>query len=258
VTFANSKEAITITFDKETYPNPALANFLSSRAVKKGGFHLERLAALLSKFYAYEFNEMYEVNDKTRAKDQAFQEGSHKGLMDLYKDLKPWHPAFDQALMIQPYEWLRVTDAASLFPPHLRSACISAKMAFHLTKEKIRDKYNSFSWSNLHDQETAHMIRKWMFDANAWLRSHECLKEVGFEEFAIQKVRLHISSTHFAESAEPNSWKINVRVRPRRPQFLNPNSWGARIHQVLGPGNSEMASRRDTGSKGHYSGPGQA
>jgi hypothetical protein len=72
LTFANSKEAVgIITFDSETSFNRFLADFLSSTVVKKGGFHLERLAALLSKWYSYEVNEMYEVNDKTRVNDQA-------------------------------------------------------------------------------------------------------------------------------------------------------------------------------------------
>jgi len=85
-------------------------------------------------------------------------------------------------------------------------------MAFHLTKDKIRDKYVSFSWENLRDVDTAHLVRLWVSESNLMCRSHEFLKQVGFDEFqAVQMVRLHTSSTHFDDPPKRYSSK-NIRV----------------------------------------------
>ena len=211
LTLANAIEAIIITFEEESTANVQLDGFLNANVIHKGGVHLERVAALLSRSYSYRINAMYEVNENIRASDPVFQEGAHQSSLALYKQLRR-HPRFNEVDMLHPYEWMRVSSTAVMTREHFKCTFLSAQMAFHLTKHKIRDKYVSFSWENLQDKDITHLIRKWVFDSNVWLRSYEFLKEGGFEEFTVQKVRLHISCTHFIDSVEPDSWKINVRV----------------------------------------------
>jgi hypothetical protein len=152
---------------------------------------------------------MYEVNDKRGSSDPVYQEGVHQSLLALYKQLR-FHPRFREADMLHPYEWIRVSSTTVMTREHFKCSCLSAQMAFHLTKDKIRNEYDSFSWDNLQDIDTAHLIRKWVSDSNLLCRSHEFLKQIGFEEFAVQMVRLHSSSTRFVDPPKPDSWK-NIR-----------------------------------------------
>jgi len=76
----------------------------------------------------------------------------------------------------------------------------------------FNNKYVSFIWDNLPDVDTAHLVRLWVSESNLMYRSHEFLKQVGFEEFqAVQMVRLHTSSTHFVDPPTRYSSK-NIRV----------------------------------------------
>ena len=66
----------------------------------------------------------------------------------LYKQLR-WRRRFNEADMLHPYQWIQVSSTAVMTREHFKCTCLSAKMVFHLTKDKIRDKYDSFSWENL-------------------------------------------------------------------------------------------------------------
>jgi len=210
LTLANEIEAIIITFEEESTPNVQLEGFLNAKGIHKGGVHLERLAALLSRSYSYRINTMYEVNEDTKVQDTVFQEGAHTSSLTLYKQLRSRRP-FNEAEMLQPYEWMRVTTTAVMTEAHFKCSNLSAQMAFHLTKDKIRDKYVSFSWDNLPDVDTEHLVRHWIYESNLMCRSHEFLKQVGFEEFhRVQLVRLHTSSTDFVDPTTHCSKNLRV------------------------------------------------
>ena len=153
---------------------------------------------------------MYEVNENRKASDPVYQEGAHQSSLALYKQLRSRRP-FNEAEMLQPYQWMRVTSTAVMTEAHFKCSSLSAQMAYHLTKEKIRDKYVSFSWDNLPDVDTAHLVRLWIYESNLMCRSHEFLKQVGFEEFhRVQLVRLHTSSTDFVDPTTRCSKNLRV------------------------------------------------
>jgi len=82
---------------------------------------------------------MYEVNENMKASDPVYQEGAHQSSLALYKQLRSRRP-FNEAEMLQLYEWMRVTSTAVMTGAHFKCSCLSAQMAFHLTRDKIRDK----------------------------------------------------------------------------------------------------------------------
>jgi len=82
---------------------------------------------------------MYEVNEDIKASDPLHQQGAHQSSFDLYKQLRSRRP-FNEAHMLQPYEWMRVTSTVVMTEAHFKCSSLSAQMAYHLTTDKIRDK----------------------------------------------------------------------------------------------------------------------
>lgn len=190
LTLANVKEALIITFDGVSTTD-ILAKFLQSNSVKKGGLQLDRLAGLLSVWHGYQVNEMFELNETPASdKDLEFLEGEQSDIPDLFCKI-PDHPTLPHVHLIKPFEWLRVDSLAAMTQRHLTSASALAMMAFVLTKKKIKDGFQSFSWSTLntvpeHPPLIEPILRKLSLDMNTWLRSHEMLKDIVFHDYSIE------------------------------------------------------------------------
>jgi hypothetical protein len=189
LTLANVKEALLITFDGVS-TNGILAKFLQSNGIKKGGLQLDRLAGLLSIWHEYQMNEMFELNETPASeKDLEYLEGIQSDIPDLFRRMSG-HPTLPDIQLIKPHEWLRVDSLAAMTQVHMTSSSALAMMAFALTKEKIKDGFQSFSWSHLntvagHPPLIQAILRKMALDANAWLRSHEMLKDIAFQHYTV-------------------------------------------------------------------------